>query len=499
METGSVQSTHLAIQLTLKELEEAKGDIGRLKFVTDAQGRTVVKATPKWTLKQYLLNTLFHRKDCHQLVKQAHDFLSLANPDTRLRDRVVTLLDNGGFPYMSSREKRSIDKLIHQPAQKMQPMGLDSKANVRETSFQSPPFPETQFDIDFPKLDGAMPAPVRKNSHMLECFEAYKSGVMNFDACKAILENPNLDRQQKQEELEEQYGLSFGMTNDPESTSPDEALEALDKIAYMLQTLSQPEHEPIYEQVFQEMLSCKHQHLEKQVDEALNVFSERVLDNKFGVDFALLRHSMPTPAVDNEQQFKRFSIYEKVLKNYDECKRVLEDDTLSPAEMQAEISERFGLFFHMTRQENPTPPATVLRSLEAMASMMHQLSLPKNADKRADILLSILSSERPCQEAQITHAQQIFGEKMLGIEIPDEDDKNLLDPSLDATQGFDVNFQKLMFEFTETAEDASPEAFIQWAKERDATVGFMTADGEITIAIIEEYAEKGANEWAVLF
>ena len=359
MAAGSIEKAR-ALALNLTQLERARGHVGRLKF-SKVNGRVVVEATPKWSLKQFLVNTLFRRQTCHTLYKQAHEFLKSADYDTPLRERVVKLVEDGVFPYLMPWEKAAIHKLVPEPV----PLGVESG-----------------------ELDGAV----------------------------------------------EMAETAF---NDPRNDS--------------------------------------------------------------GILFDSLWNAMPEPSPDNELQYSRLAIFEKALRHLEDAQAVLTNPSLSAKDKQATLSQDYGLFFHLTREQAPTTPEAANAALDNVAFMLRELTRSDNEAVRQEALMALLSSDMPCHEAQITQAMIAFQRIVQGIEIP-EDGDDFKDTALDKNATIEQNFLKLLYEFGTQFpdDDQTVEKFIHWATERDGVVNFVAADGQITEKVIEEQAEYARDTLVML-
>ncbi|MTI15525.1 hypothetical protein [Sansalvadorimonas verongulae] len=356
--TDTPLSRAQALVLNLNQLDQAEGNIGKLQF-SEVNGRVVVEATQQWSLKRFLINSLFHRNSCHMLYRQAHDYLQTSNTDTPLRERVVALVDKDVFPFLRSAEKIAIHNLVPSSS----PMGsaplvVDDSVEMAETSFNT-------------------------------------------------------------------------------------------------------------------------------------------ARNDSDIDFDTLWRLMPENEGDNEVLHSRLATYETALRHLDDCKETLHNPDLTLTQKQKVLNQKYGLFFHFTRKDDPTTPDLASTALDSVAYMLGEINKPENAEKAREGLLALLSSKHPCHEAQIAHAQTAFNTVMLGIDM-ENIGPDFKDPELDKTATIETNIQKLVIEFMEESEDDSVEAFESWARERDGVIGFQAFDGEITMEVLKEYTVKARDEWDML-
>ncbi|WP_281645697.1 hypothetical protein [Parendozoicomonas sp. Alg238-R29] len=95
----------------LSQLELANGSKGRIKIGADSKGRAVVKVTSNWSLVLWLKNTWGNSKAKQTLHDQALTTLrSTEISSIRIKERLVTDIRSGVFPFMSKSERRTINQ-----------------------------------------------------------------------------------------------------------------------------------------------------------------------------------------------------------------------------------------------------------------------------------------------------------------------------------------------------------------------------------------------------
>ncbi|WP_281648954.1 hypothetical protein [Parendozoicomonas sp. Alg238-R29] len=378
----------------LTQLEAAHGDISRLKFGHDAQGRVVVEATPNRSTWRFLVNFLFCRKASNILYAQAKQAMQSTKSDTPLKERIIRDLQKGVFPFHRPEERVSFHK---GDSEEYSMVELQSQIRAKGEG--------VSYHRDLPED---------------EAVNLFHSE----------------DRTGGSEIEKTEFSPGSGATNQSD------------------------------------------------------------------IDFTTLRNALPGKTEDNEILHNRFNTYVKVLESIDDHKDILNDEKLTLKEKQSKLLDKSGIFFHLTREPNPTSPGAAVRALDGIAYMMGELAKPENADKRQEALIAVLSSEKPCHEAQITHAQIEFARVIDGVVIPEDEDNTLQDHSLDTHETLEVNFQKLVLEYSvicaDTGTEQTVEAFTEWARELDGVVNFQAKDGVISLKTIQEYAEIARDVWCVL-
>lgn len=188
----------------------------------------------------------------------------------------------------------------------------------------------------------------------------------------------------------------------------------------------------------------------------------------------------------------------KAATNFEDIRTFLSDDSTGAKEKQAFLLEKSGLLSHMTRENDPTNPKTVIFALEEMLGMLSQIassSLP--SDTRKDVLTQLLDdSGGPCFEARLSQGQAVFAQ-FYGIGSVENDNTIAMEDILDHEDSTDQILNAKCAKYMgacpdDLSEDGVilPEKFLAWVKEEDQVVGFSAANGEITVEVIKDFISQ---------
>ncbi|WP_281646224.1 hypothetical protein [Parendozoicomonas sp. Alg238-R29] len=134
----------------LEAFSRAGRSKGRLK-VKNQKGQTVVTVAQRWSLKLWLKNTLFNRKAHRSLHEQARETLTSHTASQDLKLRLVYVIQDGTFPFLSKRERRSLFTLASRqtpPLTQHWPSPLNRPDNLSPEPSGIPPVEERPLPDD---------------------------------------------------------------------------------------------------------------------------------------------------------------------------------------------------------------------------------------------------------------------------------------------------------------------------------------------------------------